>query len=130
MNNLLGPHPAVCAFLLCGGACLTAFGVYVFVHESPASGSAANAMLGVLADVITVALGFILWLGGCVAYGRMYGVRTGLALALGLLTLPGLVAIRLVGRRLTPHEAWRRSNPEMTDEKTARRSYRDIKPLY
>ena len=130
MKSLLGPHPAVCAFLLCGGGCLTAFGLYDFLNPDVPTASAANARLGVLADGFAVVTGILLWLGGAVACGRLFGVGARLSLALGLLTLPGLVIIRLVGRRLTPHEAWRRSNPALTDATTARRSFRDIKPLY
>ena len=131
MNNLLGPHPAVCAFLLCGGGCLAAYGLYDFVTpDSARDASIWNGRLSDLGLVIMVLVGSLLWLAGCVAFGRMYGVRPALALGLGLLTIPGLVVIRLVGRRLTPHEAWCLNNPKLTDAKTARRSYRDIKPLY
>ena len=73
--------------------------------------------------------GVMMWLAGGVLLGRDRGMNGLHALLLHLLPVLGIILILIYSKPLTPHEAWARQNPGL-DEKTAKRSYRPMKPLY
>jgi hypothetical protein len=130
MNQIVGPHPGVCAFLLAAGGCLVAAGVYGIL--GPVSVKQAVAEPGGLSEMapwLLVGLGVLLWYCGALLFGRARGLSPWLSLLLGSLTLPGIAIMAIIGKPLTPHEAWERQNPEMA-KKRVRREYRDVKPLY
>jgi hypothetical protein len=128
VNRVLGPHPGVFAFLLGGGAfMLLYFGYFLFL-TGPSSGW--NRDLSAAWLWTLFGLGAFMWLAGGILFGRNYGVSGFLSLALHLcLPVVGLIIIRLMGRRFTPHGAWERENRGV-DAKTVKRSYRPMKPLY
>lgn len=130
MDRIVGPHPGVCAFLLAAGGCLVAAGVYGVVGlESVKQTAAEPGGLGEMAPWLLLGLGVVLWQYGALMFGRARGVSAWLSLLLGSLTIPGIFILAMIGKPLTPHEAWERQNPGMAKQRV-RREYRDVKPLY
>ncbi len=130
MNQIVGPHPGVCAFLLAVGGCLVAAGSYwILGPESVKQMVAEPGGIGEMAPWLLIGLGVLLWYCGALLFGRARGLSPWLSLLLGSLTLPGIAIMAMIGKPLTPHEAWERQNPEMA-KKRVRREYRDVKPLY
>jgi len=130
VNRLLGPHPAVFAFLLGGGAFLVLFfGYTLFFPDSSAERADFNQDISVVWRWVLVVIGALMWLAGGIKFGRSYGVRWFVSLPLHLLPGIGLILIRALGKPITAHDAWARENPGF-DEKTAKRTYRPMKPLY
>ena len=130
MPRLFGPHPAIIAFLLAGGGFLALyFGWKIF--SPPASlhlGDAQADLTQFLAWALMIA-GVLMWLAGGILLGRERGMNGLLALLLHMLPVIGIILILIYSKRLTPHDEWARQNPGL-DEKTAKRSYRPMKPLY
>ena len=130
MNRLLGPHPAIFAFLLGGGAFLVLYiGYLLFFSDSSPVGSDWNENFSAAWMWVLFVLGTLMWLAGGILFGRAYNVNSFLSLALHLVPVVGLVLIRVLGKPVTPHSAWERENPGF-DEKTSKRTYRPMKPLY
>lgn len=130
MNQIVGPHPGVCAFLLALGGCLLAGGVYgVLGPEGVRPAVAEPGGIGEMGPWALLVLGAGLWLYGALMFGRVRGVNPWLSLLLGSLTLPGILILAMIGKPLTPHEAWERQNSGMAKQRV-RRDYRDVKPLY
>lgn len=130
MNNFFGPHPALIAFLLgLGGFMLSFYAYDYFFQEHNLQSNYWNKDLISAGEWTQIAVSVVAWLAGGICFGIHYGVRWPVSLLLHLLPVVGLLLIRLVGRRLTPHDLWARENPGL-DEKTAKRTYRSMKPLY
>ena len=130
MTRLFGPHPGIYAFLLGGGAFLALYcGWKNFVPSPPAEMSDWNTDLMKVMSWGLMIIGILMWLAGGILLGRDRGMPWPLALCLHLLPVLGIVLIVIIGKSPTPHEAWARQNPGL-DEKTAKRIYRPMKPLY
>jgi len=130
VNRLLGPHPAIFAFLLGGGAFLVLFcGYSLFFPDSSAERSEFNQDLSAAWKWALMIVGAVMWLAGGILFGRCFGVHWLVSLALHLLPGIGLILIRVIGKPLTYYDAWARENPGF-DEKTSKRTYRPMKPLY
>lgn len=130
LNRLLGPHPAVIAFLLSGGAFLVLFFSYpLLISDSSTERAYWDHDFAAAWRWGLIVTGAMLWLAGGLGFGRRCGLRWFVALGLHLLPVIGLIFIRLIGKPLTAREAWARDNPGL-DTKLADRSYRRVKPLY
>lgn len=130
MTRLFGPHPGIYAFLLGAGAFLALyFGWKNFIPGPPSDQSDSNNDLMQVVSWALMIIGVFMWLGGGILLGRDRGLHWSLALGLHLLPLLGIILIVIIGKSPTPHEAWARQNPGL-DEKTAKRTYRPMKPLY
>ena len=130
MTRLFGPHPAIIAFLLGGGGCLALyFGWKIFSPQVSLHLGDAQADLTQSLEWALMIVGLLMWLAGGILLGRERGMSGFLALVLHLLPVIGIVLILIYSKTLTPHEAWARQNPGL-DGKTAKRSYRPMKPLY
>ena len=105
------------------------FGYVLFIPDSSAEPSYFNRDFSAAWMWALLIVGVVMWLAGGIVFGKSFGVSWFVSLALHLLPVIGLVLIRLVGKRLTPHDAWARENPGL-DDKTAKRTYRPMKPLY
>ena len=132
MNKIFGIHPAVCAFLLGAGAFFVLFFGYKCWHPE------ADISLRKLDSDFTAALywglfglGCLMWLAGGIIFGINRNIHWFVALALHLLPFLGLILMALLRSKPTPREAWAIQNPGVDEnEKTARRRYRPMKPLY
>lgn len=82
----------------------------------------------VLGWSLTVA-GVLMWLTGGIFFGRDRGLHWFPALCLHLLPVLGLILILRIGKSPSRHAASVRKNRRL-DDKTARRTYRPLKPLY
>lgn len=130
MKRIVGPHPGVCAFLLAAGGCLVAAGCYwILGPESVKRTVAEPGGIGEMAPWLVIGLGVLLWQYGALMFGRARGLSAWLSLLLGILTIPGIAIMAMMGKPLTAHEAWERQNPGMAKQRV-RREYRDVKPLY
>lgn len=130
MNRLFGAHPGIIAFLLGGGGFLALyFGYKIFFPHSSAEPDYWNSDLMQSFAWGLMGIGVLMWLSGGILLGRDRGLHWALALGLHLLPVLGIILILVIGKSPTPHEAWARQNPGL-DEKTAKRTYRPMKPLY
>lgn len=130
MYRLLGPHPAIIALMLLGGGFLLFFFGYdiLFVdpsarlpHEKP--------VFSITWQWTLMILGAVIWLAGGIYMGRALGIRWHVALLIHLVPVIGVIVLRIIGKPVSPHDAWARDNRGY-DAKEARRTYRPMKPLY
>ena len=129
-NRFFGTHPAAIAFLLGGGGFVLGYFAYAhFYVGHPQDSAQGNIELLAAGQWVLLIIGGIAWLLGGVAFGRRLGLHWFVALMLHLIPVLGLLIMRIIGRALTPHELWARENPGL-DGKTAKRTYRPMKPLY
>ena len=132
MTKFFGVHPSLVGFLLGAGAAgFLYFGYGIFFEESGVGETTmTNYDLRVAGSWAAMIICGLMYLAGGVLYGRLRAV-SGLVSFLLHLCLPllGLLILTIMGRRLTPHQRWERDNPGL-DPKTAKRTYRPMKPLY
>ena len=130
--KFFGVHPSVVGFLIVvGAAAFLYFGYGIFFEERSAEDKTMNNYdLRVAGSWAAMIIGGLMYLAGGVLYGRSREVNGFLSFLLHLcLPLLGLLLLTIIGRRLTPHQRWERDNPGL-DPKTAKRTYRPMKPLY
>ncbi len=127
LNRIVGHHPGVVSFLLFCGFMLMA-GCAWTIHSS--SGTAPEAGLKTVMYWLGALGGAVMWLGGSVLFGQNFGVNSWVAFFLGLIPPAGLGLTRLIGKEMSPHEAWAKQNPGLDTDKAAKRNYRPMKPLY
>ena len=131
MTRIFGIHPGIIAFLIAAGAALMLGGGFLLAEPDTAEETTlSNHDLRTAGQWAMSVAGALLYLAGGVFYGRSRGLSGVLSFLLHLLPVLGLVVMRLLGHRLTPYDNWRRDNPGLDSDKTARRTYRDVKPLY
>lgn len=114
-----GPHPAVGAFICAFGLLLMGFSAYQLFDDVP------EPELKVIKLQFMAAFGVLVWLSGSVMLGRSVGLHPVTGFVLGLLFLPGLVVLWLLGRA-------RRRQIALDVARGAdnRPSLRNIRPLY
>lgn len=131
MTRIFGIHPGLIAFLIAVGAALMLYGVSLLAMPDTAEEvTLTNHDLRTAGQWVMAVVGALLYLAGGILFGRSRGLSGIVSFFLHLLPVLGLIVMTILGRRLTPYESWRRDNPGLDSDKTARRTYRNIKPLY
>ena len=131
MTRIFGIHPGIIAFLIALGAALMLYGAFLLaVPDTAEEVTLNNHDLRTAGQWAMTVAGALLYLAGGILYGRSRGISGLLSFLLHLLPIVGLVLMTFLRHRLTPYENWQRDNPGLDSDKTARRTYRNIKPLY
>ena len=117
--------------LIAAGAVLMGYGSFLLsVPDDAEEVTLNNHDLRTSGQWIMAVGGAVLYMAGGVLFGRSRGQSGIISFFIHLLPVVGLVIMAAMGSRLTPYQSWLRDNPGLESDKTARRVYRDVKPLY